>query len=127
MAIKYIIMAPGRVGSTSLDLAFNALRPDSCISEPFNCALSWDTFQLPITHVTLAGIFSRYDGIKHIWFNRPDEIDIFGERDERFILMFRKNLLQQAISVQMSIQTGKWWINERENMLSFQFQPLRVE
>jgi LPS sulfotransferase NodH len=119
MAVKYVIVAGPRTGSTTLWRAFNVLREGSCALEPFNVWLGGEKME----NRSVNEILSRFDGIKHVytWDMPVYDIVLLAKRRERIVMLHRKNILQQVVSYIFGERTKVW--HDRREILRGKFQP----
>ena len=139
---KFIIFAHARSGSTNLTRSLN-LHPDlKVVEEPFHERYStWhpgeksyinfvkDQFTL---EQVLAEIFSRFDGMKVLDYQLPEEIycHMLQMPQHKVILLQRRNMLQAVVSHLIAEQTGVWHISDLNPEAELRYRhlaPLSLE
>lgn len=121
MPSRFIIMSLPRCGSTTLMHVLNCHPEIRCIREPFNPDQWRDTYLgrvrgIPSLDATLADIWRKYNGIKHVWemSGWPFGVDVsvnlrlLAQPEVRVVLLTRRNHLQRIISHEIAAQTDIW-------------------
>jgi hypothetical protein len=139
---KFILFAHARSGSTSLTRSLN-LHPDVKVAEePFAKKYSqWHRRErnyidlitdIPSLDQVLSEIFSRFDGMKTLDYQLPEETytHMLLLPQYKVILLHRRNLLQTVVSGLIAEQTSVWHISHlnagREEMYKH-LSPLSME
>jgi hypothetical protein len=121
---RFIIVSLPRCGSTTLARLLNTHQGIRCLVEPFHPRRYEGRFHaLTRKHSLdniLAFIWSRWNGIKHVWeasgwpFAEQPELNdqlVLG-KDRRILFLMRRNLLRRFISNYICRQT-RFWIGTR--------------
>jgi hypothetical protein len=122
----HIIIAQMRTGSSALNMAMNQLEGVRSYSEPFRPT---SLLGRPVTPERLDRVFAEYQGFKHIVGEDKideDEFDIF-ERPEPKILLLRRNILQQAMSVQIAHLSKFWGVGGNDRVKTSEMGAADVE
>jgi hypothetical protein len=125
--MKFIILAHARSGSSTLLNLLDVHPQIKMITEPFNPDRgperenSWpggpyraylNEFQKDNEEefqVCLNSIFSDYTGFKHLYYQLGDKLNYYLLNNvDKVIFLTRKNLLQAAVSADISTQTKYW-------------------
>lgn len=80
----------------------------------------------------LADIFTKHSGFKLLGYQLPEELlaHIFQDESNRFVFLWRENLLQAVVSVLIAQQTQLWQIWDADKpVIEYykQLNPLDVE
>ncbi len=138
---RVLIYAFSRTGSTQLLKILNSSKKIRLVNEPFNKdswkenkTSDWNYFKLNSIEsnkdlkLAITGLFRNYEGFKHIInssrFYPNIEIDILKTPNLKVIFLLRKNLLQRALSHEISMQTGKW---KEKTPIDFKFNEVKLE
>jgi hypothetical protein len=142
--VPFVLFSPERTGSTTLVRLLNCHPAIRCIREPFNPQYTGPVMQrcqeLRKTtglEAAVASLWQVCNGLKHVW--HADGWPFAGgpalnrrllvTGTAAIILLWRRNLLQRAISGQISMQMGVWvpgMEEERRRIREHQFQPLDI-
>ena len=127
--IRFAIVSLPRSGSTSLAEMLNCHRDIRCLIEPFHPKRYDGMFRRSVVgeaslDATLDQIFSRCNGIKHVWesngwpfMERPGlNFHMSLKPNLHVIFIVRRNLLQRVVSNLISRQT-QYWIGTKERFL----------
>jgi len=133
----FVIFAQPRTGSTTL-LRVLQLHPQLHISEePFYEKYhEWHPDEpnyvdliedIPTLEEQLTALFSRYDGIKVLSYQLPEEIyaHMLLKPELRVIALSRRNLLQQEVSGFIAKQTGIWQMSDLKGDLGCAYKDLK--
>jgi len=119
---KIVIFSHSRSGSSSLFYLLNTHPGVNLLGEPFNpYREKWapdkknyvnDVKSATDLDLALADIYKEHNGFKTLTAQMPVSLNehllsSLGEND-KIILLHRKNLLQTAVSISISEQTGEW-------------------
>src|SRR5580700_6375861 len=137
---NFVLFAVERSGSTNLSHILSTHRDITCISEPFNASSGLGAHLATESHASLRAhldmLRSTYTGFKHVWhadgWPLPDpsftDVLLLHGRP-KVIFLDRRNLLQQAVSHHLAMQTNVWSVQgardpRRKQMASQSIEPI---
>jgi len=138
--VKFIVFGLPRSGTTTLTRIFNAHDNLRCLHEPFSGNLNYLMYfqgrqfkqkeivdELKLKSI-LGKIFSRFNGIKHLSYQLPPELNrvLLTYPDCKVILMRRKNILQRIISNCISNQ-AKYWKSNKKKIINTEFKRVGIK
>lgn len=139
---RVIIFAHPRSGSTSLYKILNTHPVLNLSCEPFHpgyCQWNPDeknyleiTKDIPSLELVLNELFRKYNGMKVLSYQLPEEIynHLLSIKDCKIIFLTRTNILKAIVSVLIAEQTGVWQkndLNQKTNDKYHRMQPLKID
>lgn len=138
--LKFVLFAFPRTGSSTLNNILNLHPEISSLHEPLNPSrgIDWgvkkklENYSGQVKDIVslnnvLKNIFSNYNGIKHLDYQLPFSLNEQILENEKFkiIFLWRKNILQQLVSNNISRQSNYWGEN-RKKITNRQFKPINI-
>lgn len=125
---RFLVFSRARCGSTNLARILDCHPRVSCILEPFNPGFAPGLQARPASIAeldrVLAGIWRGHDGIKHVWqftgwpFAHDSGLNraLLLRAAPRVIFLTRRNLLRQAVSDQLALQTQLFNLSDDDDI-----------
>ncbi len=85
-------------------------------------------YPISVLKKVLEEIHQEFNGIKHLLYSLPYEMNqyLLRQPEYKLIVLTRQNLLQQAISFNISNQSGEWETNQKK-VIESQYVPINVQ
>ncbi|MFB6246597.1 MAG: Stf0 family sulfotransferase [Candidatus Pacearchaeota archaeon] len=136
---KIIVLAHARSGSNSLMDALNKHPKIDLLREPFNESRpNWkkglknykkELKDSKSLNKILQKIFKKHNGFKTLVYQIPKKYgkNLFSRRGMKVIVLYRKNKLKSAVSLEIAKQTRAWHVKDRSKAKSKNIGHLNID